>query len=134
VQLAQENLTSDQVAKIINEDGATDWVPYDREAIAGEFDFEVEAGSTQPQNETFRRQSALQLMETMLPFVQMGVVDPRSLVVHTLKNGFGIKTPEQFLIPPPPPMPGMPGQMPGEPGEAGMPPDPGMAPGGPPMM
>jgi hypothetical protein len=134
VQLAQENLTSDQVAKIINEDGATDWVPYDREAIAGEFDFEVEAGSTQPQNETFRRQSALQLMETMLPFVQMGVVDPRSLVVHTLKNGFGIKTPEQFLIPPPPPTPGMPGQMPGEPGEAGMPPDPGMAPGGPPMM
>lgn len=105
VQLAQQYLTTDQVAKIAGEDGALNWVPYNRESIAGEFDFEVEAGSTQPQNETQRRQSALQLMDTMAPFVGT-VVDPYKLAEHVLKNGFGIKDPSQFMMPMPPPMPG----------------------------
>lgn len=134
VQLAQQNLTTTQVAKIVDEDGATNWVQFDREDIEGEFDFEVEAGSTQPQNETFRRQSALQLMDTMAGFIQAGVVDPRKLAEHVLKNGFGVKNPEQFLAAPPQaapaglgagPMPaeGMPSEMMG-----GMPPEGGLPP------
>lgn len=98
VALAQEFLTTDQVAKIVDDDGAVQWQPYDRESILGQYDFTVEAGSTQPQNETFRRQSAMQLMETMMPFVQAGVVNPVELVSHVMKNGFGIKNPEQFLM------------------------------------
>lgn len=106
VQLAQQFLTSEQVAKINGPDGAVEWVPYDREAIKGEFDFEVEAGSTQPQNETQRRQSALQLMDTMGPFIDMGVINPMALADHVLKNGFGVKNTEMFLqAPPPPPAP-----------------------------
>lgn len=128
VQLAQKNLTTTQVAKIIDENGAINWQPFDSEDIEGEFDFEVEAGSTQPQNETFRRQSALQLMDTMAPFIQLGVVDPRRLAEHVLKNGFGVKNPEQFMSQQPSMMPGQPPQ-PGMPPEAaglppqGMPPD-----------
>lgn len=102
VQLAQQYLTTEQVAKIAGPDGAVTWVPYSRESIEGEFDFEVEAGSTQPQNETQRRQSALQLMDTMAPFISMGVVNPHELAKHVLKNGFGIKEPEKFLMAPMP--------------------------------
>lgn len=122
VQMAQKNLTTTQVAKITSDNGQVDWIPFDAEDIEGEFDFEVEAGSTQPQNETFRRQSALQLMDTMAPFIQMGVVDPRKLAEHVLKNGFGVKNPEQFLAQQQPMAPQQPGMPAGVPPQGGMPP------------
>lgn len=98
VQLAQEFLTTEQVAKIIGPDGAATWLPYSREEVQGEFDFHVEAGSTQPMNETFRRQSAMQLLDVMAPFISAGVVDPARLAEHVLRNGFGIKDTQQFLV------------------------------------
>jgi hypothetical protein len=128
VQLAQEFLTTEQVARIVGPEGAMQWVPYSREDITGEFDFQVEAGSTQPMNETFRRQSAMQLMDAMAPFVQMGVIDPHKLAEHVMRNGFGIKDPSGFMMAPPPPMPGQPPQSPGGPPAAGPPPG-GMPPG-----
>lgn len=106
VALAQQFLTSDQVAKIVGEDGQVGWMPYGRDDIAGEYDFEVEAGSTQPQNESFRRQSALQMMDAMAPFVSAGVVNPFKLAEHVLRNGFGVKNPAEFLMQMPPPMGG----------------------------
>lgn len=126
VALAQANLTSEQVAKIVDPQGAVLWQPYSAEDIEGQFDFVVEAGSTQPQNESFRRQSAMQLMDAMAPFINMGVVNPMELATHVLKNGFGIKNPEMFLIQPPPPDPGLgaapPGMPPGMPPEGALPP------------
>lgn len=102
VQLAQEFLTTDQVAKVIGPDGATEWITYDREQVQGEFDFVVEAGSTQPMNESFRRQSAMQLLDAMQPFIGAGVVDPAKLAEHVLRNGFGIKDPSLFIQQQPP--------------------------------
>lgn len=126
VQLTQEFLTTEQVAKIVGPDGSTQWVQYDRDSVQGEFDFQVEAGSTQPRNETFRRQSALQLLDAMAPFIQAGVIDPAKLAEHVLRNGFGVKDPATFIVqqqPAPqvqqPPSQGaLPAGMP-----AGMPPD-----------
>lgn len=132
VKLAQEFLEGEQVARVVGPDGAADWVQFDRETIQGEYDFEVEAGSTQPQNETFRRQSAMQLMDAMAPFISMGVVDPTKIAEHVMRNGFGIKQPAEFMTQQPPPMaapqgmpPGAgmpPGQMPPEAAPQGMPP------------
>lgn len=102
VQLAQEFLTTEQIARVVGEAGVQTWVSYDRERIEGEFDFQVEAGSTQPMNETFRRQSAMQMMDAMAPFVQMGVVDPQKLAEHVLRNGFGVKDPSSFMAQMPP--------------------------------
>lgn len=116
VQLAQEFLTTEQIARVVGEAGVQTWVSYDRERIEGEFDFQVEAGSTQPMNETFRRQSAMQMMDAMAPFVQMGVVDPQKLAEHVLRNGFGVKDPSSFMAQMPP-MTGVPG-----PEGSGMPP------------
>lgn len=124
VQLSQQFLGTEQVAKIVGENGVTSWVPYSREDIQGEFDFSVEAGSTQPQNETARRQSAMQMMDAMAPFIGTGVIDPRKVAEHVLRNGFGIKNPSEFMMPPPQMAPGVPGADGSGAGEPPMPPMP----------
>ena len=127
VQLAQLFLTTEQVARAVTPQGAEVWVPYGREDVTGEFDFEVQAGSTQPHNETFKRQQAVQLMNVMTPFIGQ-VVDPNAIAMHVLREGFGIKNPERFMMAQPPPMPpGMPQGSPPDPG-SGVPPDPNAAP------
>jgi hypothetical protein len=130
-QLGQQYLTVEQVAKIVGEDGSTSWVQFDKEAIQGEFDFEIEAGSTQPQNETFRRQSAMQLMDAIssplfapqpdpMTGVPVPILDARKVAEYVLRNGFGIKNAQEFLVPAPPPPPVDP--MTGQPMPPGMPP------------
>lgn len=105
IALAQQFMTGTQVARIVGRDGVAAWVEFDREFIAGEFDFEVFAGSTQPVNESFRRQSALQMMDAMAPFAGSGIIDMPKLAAYVLQFGFGIKNPEQFMAPPPAPAP-----------------------------
>lgn len=124
VKLAQQFMTTEQMVRIVGQDGAPLWVQFDADYIAGEFDFEVEAGSTQPNNESFRRQSALQLVDAMAPFIQLGVVDPQALAAHVLQFGFGVKTPERFFMQAPQMAPGDPNGQPGAmpPGGPQMPP------------
>lgn len=88
--LMQQFMTGEQVARVVTMPGRV-WVPYDKDYISGEFDFEVAAGSTEPQNETFRRQSALQLVDASMPFLQMGVANPLGLYMYVLQKGFGVK-------------------------------------------
>jgi hypothetical protein len=105
--LMQQYLTGDQVARIVTMPGKA-WVNYDPDYIQGEFDFDVAAGSTEPMNETFRRQSALQLVDASMPFLEMGVANPMTLYMHVLQKGFGIKDAGPFINQQgPPQMPGM---------------------------
>jgi len=96
--LMQQFMTGEQVARIVTMPGKQ-WVTYDADFIQGEFDFSVQAGSTEPQNETFRRQSALQLVDSSMPFLQMGVANPVTLYMHVLQKGFGVKDAAQFILP-----------------------------------
>jgi hypothetical protein len=98
--LAQQFMTGEHVARVVGSSAMPIWVNFDRDYILGEFDFEVEAGSTQPVNESFRRQMALQMVDAMAPFVGAGVVDMSALARHVLQFGFGVKTPEAFLAQP----------------------------------
>ncbi len=100
VGLAQQFMTGEHVARVVGSMAMPIWVNFDRDYIMGEFDFEVEAGSTQPVNESFRRQMALQMVDAMAPFVGAGVVDMAALARHVLQFGFGVKTPEAFLAQP----------------------------------
>lgn len=121
LKIMQQFITGEKVARIVGKQGIEDWLTYDRESIQGEYDFTVEAGSTQPNNETFRRQKAIAMANTLGPFVQLGVIDPVELAKHLLQEGFGIRLPEKFILPPMPPAPVDP--MTGEPlppGEAPM--------------
>ena len=105
LKIMQQFMTGDQVARITGPAGETKWLLYDRESIQGEYDFTVEAGSTQPNNETFRRQKAIAMANTLSGFVGMGVVNPQELAKHILQEGFAIRNPEKFLLAPPPPGP-----------------------------
>jgi hypothetical protein len=90
VLLMQQYLTGDHVARITSVAGAA-WVNYDADYLQGSYDFEVEGGSTEPRNEVFRRQSALQLVDAMAPFVEIGVINPTGLARYILQYGFQIK-------------------------------------------
>jgi len=111
LKIMQQFMTGQQVARILGPSGETLWLQYDRESILGEYDFTVDSGSTQPNNETFKRQKAIAMMNTLVPFVQMQIVDPYELVKHILREGFSVRIPEKFLIQQPPPMD--PAQQPG---------------------
>lgn len=126
LQLAQQYMTGEQVARVAGADSKQFWFAYTHEDIEGEFDFQVEGGSTQPQNETFRRQQAVAMMNSLGPFVGQ-VIDPAVLARHVLQFGFGVKSPGKFMIQQQPPMP-----MGGAVGPDGQPLPPEMQ-GGPPM-
>lgn len=128
VQLMQTYMRGEHVVRIVGMSAAPVWVQFDADYIKGEFDFEVEGGSTQPRNESFRRQSALQMVDALGPFVQMGVVDPYALARKILQDGFDVKDPDLFMAKPQAvdPTTGQPMQQPG------MPPG-GAPPGGPQM-
>ena len=119
--VAQLYLTGDQVARIVGPDGAAVWVPFDRTQIEGEYDFEVEAGSTQPKNEQFKRQQGMQLLTALQPFLPTGVINIQGLLTRVLRDGFGIKDPSDIvmapLIDPMTGMPIQPGAQPAPPGD-----------------
>ncbi len=96
--LARQYMGGEQVARVMAKDGEPMWVTFDREYLSGDFDFEVAAGSTQPTNEAFRRQSALQMVDAMAPFVSAGVVDVQKLGAYVLQYGFNVKNPEMFMV------------------------------------
>jgi hypothetical protein len=118
VLLMQQFLTGEHVARITSVAGNA-WLNYDADYLQGNYDFEVEGGSTEPRNESFRRQSALQLVDAMSPFVGAGVVNPAGLARYVLQYGFGIKDVSQIMVGPMEQQMGM-GQQ-GVPGENGQP-------------
>jgi hypothetical protein len=101
IQLMQQFMTGEHMARVSGK-GQDLFVEYSREDIVGEYDFSVQAGSTQPMNETIRKQQAISLMNAVGPLVGT-VIDPQALAVHVLESGFGIKDPEKFLIQQPDP-------------------------------
>lgn len=115
IQLLQQFMTDEDMARITGPAGDDVFIPYGREEIVGEYDFSVQAGSTQPMNETIRRQQAVSLLNAVAPLVGT-VIDPAALARHVLEDGFGIKDPEKFLM-----------------GQAPMPPDGAVPPEGQPM-
>lgn len=108
IALAQQYLTQDQEARVLGNDGYPVWIPFGREEVQGEFDFEVEAGSTKPMNESQRRSQALQMLQTFTPYASAGLVNAQELIKYALTYGFGVKNPERFMM----------AQQPSQPGEA----------------
>jgi hypothetical protein len=133
VQVMQQFMTGEQMARVAIAGPQDMFITYTRDDIVGEFDFSVEAGSTQPINDTVRRRQAVELMQALAPFVGT-VVDPAALVRYVLQNSFGVKDPDKFLMQEQPMQPQGPEGMP-EGAPQGMPegaPQ-GMPPGGMPM-
>ena len=100
IMLAQQYLTGEQTVRIVGTEAAPVFLTFDRDYIAGEFDYSVEAGSTAPRNEAFRRDMALQIVSAMAPFAQAGLVNMSKLAEYVLGTGFGVKNPQAFLTQP----------------------------------
>jgi len=137
LQLMQQFMTQPQMVRITGKDDKNLFVAYTRDDILGEYDFSVEGGSTQPLNETARRQQAISLMNAVAPLVGT-VVDPAELAKYVLSYGFGVKNPEKFMVQQ---QPMMPPQDPNAPEGAAPPPEAGGMPppamtgmGGPPAV
>ena len=123
IQLMQQFMTGEQVARVVGRGGESLFVTYNRDDIVGEYDYSVEGGSTQPTNDTIRKQQAVSLLNAMAPLVGT-VIDPTALARHVLQRGFDIKDPDKFLMDQAPMMPEGPAGAPappGIPGGAGMP-------------
>jgi len=99
IQLMQQFMTGEQMAQVADRGGQNLFVPFERDDIIGEYDFSVEGGSTQPMNETIRKQQAVSLMNAVAPLVGV-VIDPAALAKYVLQTGFGVKNPDKFLIQP----------------------------------
>ena len=97
IQLMQQFMTGEQMAQVADRGGENLFVPFERDDITGEYDFSVEGGSTQPMNETIRKQQAVSLMNAVAPLVGV-VIDPAALAKYVLQTGFGVKNPDKFLI------------------------------------
>lgn len=100
IKLAQQFMTEEQTVRVLDKPGKWAWVKFGPAYIDGEFDFTVEAGSTVPQNDGFRRQRALQIVDSMAPFAQAGVIKLDMLAKLVLDQGFGVKDIDKYLNPP----------------------------------
>tara|TARA_R110002020_G_scaffold126888_3_gene284887 strand:+ start:1880 stop:3772 length:1893 start_codon:yes stop_codon:yes gene_type:complete len=124
IQLMQQYMTQEQMVRISGKNDQKFYVAYTRDDILGEYDYSVEGGSTQPMNETARRQQAISLMNAIGPLVGV-VIDPTELARHVLQEGFGVQNPDKFLVQQQPAAPeGAPAGAPppGSPPPGGMPP------------
>lgn len=125
--LTQQFQTEVMTARIVGRNGEPVWVKYDRDYIAGNFDFDVVGGSTMPNNESARRNKALDMLNVLAPFAQAGILDMPKLATFILQTGFDVKNAEAFILAPKPePMaPPVDGQQPmpqSVPADMGMPP------------
>jgi hypothetical protein len=125
VMLAQQFMTGEQAIRVVGSEAQPLWLTFDRDYIQGEFDYEVEGGSTAPMNESFRRQRALQIVDAMAPFAGAGILDMGKMATYVLQYGFGIKQAQGFIMPQAPMMQG--GGMPPEMAGQGLPPGTGAA-------
>jgi hypothetical protein len=129
LQLIQQFMTGEAMARVTAGSGENLFVNYTRDDITGEYDFSVEGGSTQPINDTIRKQQAVSLMNAIAPLIGV-VIDPAVLARYVLQQGFDVKDPDKFIMQQTPQAPVSGGEQPSTP-QAGQ----GIPePGGPPDM
>lgn len=134
--LARQYMDGDQVARVVGANGKPLWVPFTADDLDLDCDLVVEGGSTQPKNESWRQNQAMQLLQALGPMIGT-VVDPAPLAKFVL-GAYGIKNPESFIMQQQPQMPpgappapgGAPNAQPpaGPPPEEGPPADPNAIP------
>lgn len=108
IMLAQQYMTEPSVGRIVGSNGAPVFFSFEPTWIQGEYDFEVEAGSTMPKNDASRRQQSVDLLQALAPFIPTGAINVPELIKFVV-TGFGIRDPNKMVASgPPPPGPGGP--------------------------
>lgn len=111
--LSQRFMDAEHVVRIVDDELGAIWEPYTRQTLQGDFTFTVEAGSSQPINESFRQQQAARLMDVFGGLIGTGFLNDKEFLGEVFRlNGF--KNPQKLLGPgpTPPPVPEQGGAMP----------------------
>jgi hypothetical protein len=134
--LCAQYMTTKQVARIIDVDpnelppnpdaymlNGNLVYPFDRDDIAGEYDYSMAVTAAMADTPQARAQRLLQFAQA---FAQDPFVNRAAIAVEFAKE-IGLQNPERFITPPAPPPPPDQGGLPGQPSLPGVP---GLAPGG----
>jgi hypothetical protein len=78
-------ITEDQAVRVLGAGGPV-WESISPDDIQKEYDVMVEAGSTQPMNRSVRRAEARELIATIAPFVQSGIINLQYFIKHLLQQ------------------------------------------------
>ena len=78
-------MTGKHVARIISVPGAG-WLEYDKDYIKGEFDYERAGWQHRAAERDVQRQSAMQLVDASMPFLDAGIADPVKLYRKVLEG------------------------------------------------
>lgn len=78
------------------------WLPWTREQIQGDFDFQVDVGSTTLMNRQGKVEQIGFLFQTLAPLIQAGMLNGQELARQLLQNLEGIKNVEMIVQTPPP--------------------------------
>ena len=97
IRLSQQFLEVPGVARYTTGEQVEVWQEYTREDLQGEFSFMVAAGSTQPVNESFKRQRAMQMMDIVSPLLGTGKLNDTEVLKHLFRDGFGIRDVERYV-------------------------------------
>jgi hypothetical protein len=108
IALNQQFLSTEMMVRVVGE-GGTKWITLSPEDIQGEYDLDVEAGSTQPMNKSIRRAEARELLATVAPFAQFGL-NINYFIKHLLETYDLTNINEAFMQPTQMGMPGAMGQ------------------------
>lgn len=98
--MTQQFLDTNQALKIIGQDGQEQWVEVGPADVAGHFHYKLE-GSEESLSRQQERSEAIQLLNAMAPFVQLGVVNPAPLL-EKVAAAFDFNSPEALIRPPAP--------------------------------
>lgn len=91
--LMQEFYTQDHAVRVLGANGAVMWFDFNGDLIYGEYDLQVEAGSTQPSNEALVKQDAIQLMTALAGHPNVNQIE---LLKHLFK-AFKIRNFEKWI-------------------------------------
>jgi len=96
--MMQQFMDSEKFVRVVGKNGEI--LPFNLtpDDIQGRYMFEIEAGSTQPTNETTRRTNAITMLNALAPFMGQ-IIDPAALIKHVLVEGFDVRQPEKLLAP-----------------------------------
>lgn len=97
VQLNQQFWDQEKVIRIIGEQNKIEFKKIRSEDIQGNFDIIVEAGSTMPMNKGIQRAEAIQLVNTLAPFVGSGMINSEFLIKNLLQT-YDIKNIQEALL------------------------------------
>lgn len=110
VGLAQQNLTQEDVVRLVGQEeyahylqlspkafpsGKEIVVPFDRNDIAGEFDYQLEAGSANPENVQTRKMDVMSLAQVLISMPEAN----REEIIRQMVEAFGFVDVESWIIP-----------------------------------